>query len=259
MNTLTFRAFFLLLSIPLASSGEEETTDVIPPERKLHIESIDVEIVDRISIDQPKLELTISAPETTPTKSVDNLPEKPHTTQLETIDIPVSQQDEAIAAVKVPIIPRSRPREFQLLFSEGTPISSQNIDISTRFAELQTRISRLGLLNLDVAGSLGSIMTPVGDSNVYAFGLGLSTGRTNGLRARADSKIRHLETYRFDEGIATKDYGGPTQFSYSLGFDWKVSQSPVLVGYRFEHMSNFNMFDSNPTLNSHNLTFAYSF
>ncbi len=180
------------------------------------------------------------------------------------INPPVFSEEEIKVDIKAPKHIPSRAnksvqydRYFQL--AGGMPVTEQNIDISTSIAEVQMPFAATGMVLVDWVGGVGTINTNVDTGTLTEMGLGLSTRRKSGLRLRIDGRVRYLEEHVFDEGIATKDYGGPVQFVSSLGADWQITKESLILGYRLEHMSNYNIYDSNPALNSHNLIMSFSF
>ena len=55
-----------------------------------------------------------------------------------------------------------------------------------------------------------------------------------------------------------EDLGGPIQFTSHIGIDLNFVRHCV-IGYRFQHMSNFVFYDSNPGLNLHMIEIGYRF
>lgn len=54
------------------------------------------------------------------------------------------------------------------------------------------------------------------------------------------------------------DFGGNFQFRLHAGADVNFTRR-ISAGYRFQHMSNANTFETNPGLNLHMIEFAYRF
>ena len=61
-----------------------------------------------------------------------------------------------------------------------------------------------------------------------------------------------LSEYRF----GTKDMGGTVQFASHLGVNYRFRQD-LSVGYRYQHLSNAGLYDSNPGLELHLITFDW--
>ena len=45
-----------------------------------------------------------------------------------------------------------------------------------------------------------------------------------------------------------EDLGGPAQFTSHISINYSFAK-PLAIGYRFQHMSNFVFYDTNPGLN----------
>ncbi|HEU5126165.1 MAG TPA: acyloxyacyl hydrolase [Verrucomicrobiae bacterium] len=58
--------------------------------------------------------------------------------------------------------------------------------------------------------------------------------------------------------FGNRDFGGAFQFTTHAGLNWDLARH-VSVGYRYQHMSNAGLFDSNPGLNLHLLSVSYRF
>ena len=55
-----------------------------------------------------------------------------------------------------------------------------------------------------------------------------------------------------------EDLGGPAQFTSHISIDYNFATS-LAIGYRFQHMSNFIFYDTNPGLNLHMIEIGYHF
>jgi hypothetical protein len=60
------------------------------------------------------------------------------------------------------------------------------------------------------------------------------------------------------EEVGPLDFGDVLQFTTHIGITWQVGKR-VTLGYRFQHMSNANISDSNPGLNLHSFAVGYRF
>lgn len=69
-------------------------------------------------------------------------------------------------------------------------------------------------------------------------------------------KATVLSRYRF----GAKNLGGPYAFSDHLGAGLRFGpRRQFLVGYRFQHLSNLDLYRNNPGVNEHMVTFGYHF
>lgn len=142
----------------------------------------------------------------------------------------------------------------------GTPAQSQNVSIqhldgrlSWEWLEMSPQPCRL-----DTSGRLGVL--DVNNENALRAGGEAIVACQLSPRWQMELPLGMiwLSDYQFGQTGQRKDYGGPWQFVAALGLSYAISAEWSL-GYEFSHMSNWNLYDSNPTLNSHNLLIAYHF
>lgn len=74
------------------------------------------------------------------------------------------------------------------------------------------------------------------------------------LRLHAGTRLALIS--RYDYGY--RNFGGPLQFINHLGVSLRVTDS-LVVGYRFQHMSNADIYTNNPGLNISLLEFGLLF
>jgi hypothetical protein len=90
-------------------------------------------------------------------------------------------------------------------------------------------------------------------------GLGLSYKLSRIIDLNIIGKLKYLDNYIFNEGLySTKNYGGNFQFYAAISANILVKNN-FNIGYRLDHMSNGNMYNVNPALDSHNITIKYNF
>lgn len=65
-------------------------------------------------------------------------------------------------------------------------------------------------------------------------------------------------TYVTETEFGDKDFGVPLQFTSHLGLECRPVRH-VQIGYRFQHMSNAGLDESNPGLNLHMFTLGWEF
>lgn len=63
-----------------------------------------------------------------------------------------------------------------------------------------------------------------------------------------------ISKHRFGD----ENLGGPLQFTSHIGIDFNFNRH-FAIGYRFQHMSNFVLYDPNPGLNLHMIELGYRF
>ncbi|MGL6369959.1 acyloxyacyl hydrolase [Aeromonas hydrophila] len=142
----------------------------------------------------------------------------------------------------------------------GKPAENEKLDIysvDVKYHHMLWRWSDTGCqLGLGARGG----MLKVGDDSTARLGTG----------ARAEClwgnwvvwipvEVLWLAEHEFGHrGNGFKDYGGPFQFSSGIGLGYALTSS-WLIGYQYEHMSNANMYEQNPGLDSHSIHIEYRF
>jgi hypothetical protein len=80
--------------------------------------------------------------------------------------------------------------------------------------------------------------------------------------------VREEFPFSFEAGVSPtgiteskfpdKNFGGSFQFTSHLGVNWEMT-THFRLGYRFQHMSNADIYYPNPGLNMHMLALSYLF
>nr|MBS0019647.1 acyloxyacyl hydrolase [Gammaproteobacteria bacterium] len=78
------------------------------------------------------------------------------------------------------------------------------------------------------------------------------------IRTRVEENFGSLVSSRVMMSIKTMSYANNFQFRLHAGADVNLARR-ISAGYRFQHMSNANTFETNPGLNLHMVEFAYRF
>lgn len=142
----------------------------------------------------------------------------------------------------------------------GKPAENEKLDIHTVDVKYHHMFGRWGHSGCQLGLGARGGMLSVDGGNTTRLGVG----------ARAEClwgnwvvwiplEVLWLADHEFGHrGNGFKDYGGPFQFSSGLGLGYALS-THWLVGYQYEHMSNANMYDQNPGLDSHSLHIEYRF
>ena len=127
---------------------------------------------------------------------------------------------------------------------------------------------------------IGSFVLPGGSRSSSAFLLNPKLDATAGVLRRGDEKgfigsvgpglglgwkgwpvflvLGARAALLGEEEYKDKDFGGRLQFIEDIGFNVRFSRK-FEAGYRWQHMSNAFMYDTNPGLNMHIFEFRYSF
>jgi hypothetical protein len=80
--------------------------------------------------------------------------------------------------------------------------------------------------------------------------------KREGLPLSLDGGVSPTFLSRSDFGL--KDFGTDIQFTTHLGVNWDFA-AHWRIGYRFQHMSNANLANNNPGLNTHLFALSYVF
>ena len=80
----------------------------------------------------------------------------------------------------------------------------------------------------------------------------------SGFKNRIDILMGVNPTVISKHNFGDEDLGGPIQFTSHIGVDFNIVRH-FTFGYRFQHMSNFVFYDSNPGLNLHMIEIGYIF
>ena len=141
----------------------------------------------------------------------------------------------------------------------GTPTSTENERLESYEIYLRREYAAhsLGLLipSLEVGVAHLTLGTDYGylysAGPVFAIPL---AGFRNQLQFIAHGKVVWLTRYEFED----IDYGGPVQWNYGLGSKYQLERNAYLE-FTWQHMSNGDRYDSNPSLETRNLTLGINF
>lgn len=162
--------------------------------------------------------------------------------------------------ISLAIIAPAAHANFSLLYEYGVPTTSQNVSISTHRMEVQAPFWRHNNYFLDFSSSLGVMEAANEQSLIVNSGLGLNYEPIRRVQVRVFGGVNYLEEHRFSvKQGQTKDFGGHFQFNYAFALRWQPTSHGVYLGYRYNHMSNGGIYEQNPALNTHNLTFSWQF
>jgi hypothetical protein len=141
----------------------------------------------------------------------------------------------------------------------GVPSKAQNLPIHTKEFYYQRRMHPFS----------GTLLTPliefsisqlnVGDEKGYVYGFGPAIhipvgGSSGNLHFTAHGKIHYLT--RDDYG--RKRYGGPVHWTYAFGLQTELTVN-TFATYKWQHMSNGDVYEYNPALETHTLSLGIKF
>ncbi|WP_299496988.1 acyloxyacyl hydrolase [uncultured Shewanella sp.] len=142
----------------------------------------------------------------------------------------------------------------------GEPTSTQNKTIYTYDIEYQNIFMRSesNRYFLGAGARIGQIS--VDDERGERFSLYLTPGInvSSFSFAIVGGGIYLTKTVFGENDVSTKDYGGHFQFILGANVMFHATKNWT-IGYQFEHMSNWNNYDHNPALNTHNIVLKYQF
>ena len=117
----------------------------------------------------------------------------------------------------------------------------------TKIGEQTTLTSRF-----DIAATY---MKANGDeSGMLAVGADLVLGLWDGYM---EFEIGFRPTWMLDHEYGDDDFGGGLQFTSHVGL--AINRQSMVFSYRYQHMSNANIYDLNPGLNLHMVGLGYRF
>ena len=147
----------------------------------------------------------------------------------------------------------------KISISFGKPTKAQNMEISNidifLYSPLYSYKRRLVIGFNARAGQLS-----VNDDSAKRIGIGaFFSHQYKRFNIAIPFGLMHLEKSHFGANEwHSKNYGGNVQFYYAAELSFNLLKG-WQTGYRFEHMSNGDRYNSNPALDSHNITFSSSF
>ena len=141
----------------------------------------------------------------------------------------------------------------------GTPSEKQILPISTMEMFWQLDLPRLPNTLLLPIAELGVSKLLVDDMHGVIWSAGLAykvpiLNTNNRLSFDGSTKVNYLSRHDFGR----KRYGGPIHFSYRFGMSLAIVQN-MSLSYSWQHMSNADRYDYNPTLETHTLSLALGF
>ncbi|MCH1930192.1 acyloxyacyl hydrolase [Shewanella sp. A25] len=144
--------------------------------------------------------------------------------------------------------------------SDGQPTTKQNVEINSWDLDVRHLLWEPDndLASVGAIARVGQLS--MGKETGFRTGLGIFLAKDfDWVSFSIPFGIVWLDKSEFGAGeLHTKDYGGNWQFTYAGEMAVKVSKNWHFF-YRFEHMSNWNNYEHNPALKSHNLGIRFNF
>ncbi|WP_430459458.1 acyloxyacyl hydrolase [Thalassolituus sp. LLYu03] len=141
----------------------------------------------------------------------------------------------------------------------GTPTSRQSERVESYEVYLRQEFARYNFGLLIPSAEVGVAHLAAGTDYGYVFSAGPAfaipmAGFSSRLLFVAHGKVVWLTRYEFED----IDYGGPLQWNYGFGGKYQIERNAYLE-YTWQHMSNGDRYDTNPSLETRNLTFGINF
>ena len=141
----------------------------------------------------------------------------------------------------------------------GAPTHKQILPINTKEFYFQRRLKRLNGSLLVPALEASVSQLNVGELKGYVYGIGpvihIPLGGTKDrLYFTAQGKVHYMTRHDFGR----KRYGGPIQWTYAFGLKTDLTIN-TFASYSWMHMSNGNVYEHNPTLETHTVTVGVLF
>jgi hypothetical protein len=141
----------------------------------------------------------------------------------------------------------------------GAPSNKQIVTINTKELYFQHRLHPISGSLITPAIELSVSQLNVGEETGYVYGFGpamsIPIGGSNGnLHFTAHGKVHYLTR----DDFGRKRYGGPVHWTYSFGIKTGLTVN-TFASYMWQHMSNGDVYDHNPSLETHTITLGINF
>ena len=141
----------------------------------------------------------------------------------------------------------------------GTPTNKQVAPINTKEFYFQRRLRTPANTLIIPAIELSVSQLNVGDDKGYVYGFGPMInipigGSRDKLHFTMQTKVHYMTRHSFGR----KRYGGPVQWTYAFGVKAELTVN-TFASYSWAHMSNGDVYESNPALETHRITLGIRF
>ena len=149
----------------------------------------------------------------------------------------------------------------------GSSIDSNSVDFDKKEIFYRRNLTKTNRVfgasypvTVNMEGLIGELDAPEKTATMAGLGLGLAIRPVNNLYFNIGAQILYLSETEFktENENKVKDFGGPRQFGLYLGADYLIVPE-LFVGYRWQHMSNANIYLKNSGLDTNNLYIGYRF
>ncbi len=154
---------------------------------------------------------------------------------------------------------KNMPLKYAIGLRYGTPTTKQNLPINTKEFYFQRRLRTPSGTLLVPAIEVSVSQLNVGDNKGYNYGFGPIInipigGSKDKLYFTLQGKLHYLTRHDFGR----KRYGGPVQWTYAFGIKTDLTIN-TFMSYSWMHMSNGDVYEHNPALETHRITFGINF
>lgn len=173
--------------------------------------------------------------------------------------ISLAHADNYVSGAKVDELIANMLLKNTLGLRYGSPSSKQVVPINTKEVYIQHRLHPITGSLITPAFELSVSQLNVGEEKGYVYGFGpamsIPIGGSNGnLHFTAHGKVHYLTR----DDFGRKRYGGPVQWTYGFGIKSNLTIN-TFASYMWQHMSNGDVYEYNPALETHTITLGINF
>ncbi len=151
------------------------------------------------------------------------------------------------------------PLKYSIGVRYGTPTTKQILPINTKEFYFQRRLRTPSGTLIVPAMEVSVSQLNVGDNKGYVYGFGPMVnipigGSKDKLYFTMQTKVHYMTRHDFGR----KRYGGPVQWTYAFGVKTDLTIN-TFASYTWMHMSNGDVYEHNPALETHRITLGIHF
>ncbi len=151
------------------------------------------------------------------------------------------------------------PLKYSIGLRYGAPTTKQILPINTKEFYFQRRLRTPSGTLIVPAMEISVSQLNVGDNKGYVYGFGPIInipigGSKDKLYFTMQTKVHYLTRHDFGR----KRYGGPIQWTYAFGIKTDLTIN-TFASYTWMHMSNGDVYEHNPALETHRITLGIHF